>query len=357
MKLSIMKTEHPKQKESDPKKLGFGKLFTDHMLLMKYNGKAGWHDTAIVPFEDFRLSPAAAVFHYAQAGFEGLKAYRRADGSIALFRPWDNMRRMNATAKRICAPEIPEEEVLEALYELIRTDAQWVPSAPGTSLYIRPTIIATDPFLGVHPSHEYYFFIILSPVGAYYSSGLAPCSIYVEKDYVRSVKGGTGYVKAAANYAASLIATDNAEANNCQQVLWLDAIEKKYVEEVGAMNIFFKIDGEIITPELVGSILPGITRDSIMQIARKKGYKVTERRITIDEVIQAAHSGKLEEVFGTGTAAVLSPVGELVYAGEKIIINHGEMGSASKLFYDTLTGIQYGTVIDEFGWTVTVLDA
>ena len=357
MKLNIEKTEHPKQKYTDESKLSFGKLFTDHMLLMEYDAQNGWHNLRIKPFEDFKLSPACAVLHYGQAAFEGMKAYKRDDGSVGLFRPWDNIRRMNSTCERLCIPKLDEEVVLEALYELIRLEADWIPKSKGTSLYIRPTIIATDPVLGVHPSAHYYFYVILSPVGAYYANGLEPVKIYVEREYVRAVKGGTGYVKTAGNYAASLIAAKKAEEKGCEQVLWLDAQEKKYAEEVGSMNIFFKINGELITPMLNGSILPGITRDSVIQLGKKLGYKVTERRISMDEICDAYHNGTLEEVFGTGTAAVISPVGELVYGDETMIINEGKMGEAALKMYDTLTGIQYGTIKDEFGWTLKLLNA
>ncbi len=355
MKLNIQRTSKPKPKYKDESKLGFGRLFTDHMLTMYYSIEDGWYDLKIKPFEDFKLSPACAVFHYGQEAFEGMKAYKRPDKSIALFRPWDNIKRMNSTCERICAPKLPEDAVLEALYELIRLDADWIPSSPGTSLYIRPTIIATDPFLGVHPSHTYIFYIILSPVGAYYENGLAPTKIYIETEYVRSVKGGTGYVKTGGNYAASLVASARAEEKGCDQALWLDARERKYIEEVGSMNIFFKIGEEIVTPKLTGSILPGITRDSVIKLANKFGMKVSERLISVDELKDAHKNGMLKEVFGTGTAAVISPVGELMIDDDTLIINNGKMGETTSLMYDTLTGIQNGTVKDDFGWTIKVL--
>ena len=355
MKLTIQKTSNPKPKYIEESKLGFGRLFTDHMFIMNYSQDKGWNDLTIKPFEDFKLSPACAVFHYAQEAFEGLKAYKRADNSIALFRPWDNIKRMNSTCDRICAPKIDEDVVLEALYELIRLDADWIPSSPGTSLYIRPTIIATDPFLGVHPSHEYIFYIILSPVGAYYANGLAPTKIYIETEYVRSTKGGTGFVKTGGNYAASLIASGKAEEKGCDQALWLDANERKYIEEVGSMNIFFKIGDELVTPKLTGSILPGITRDSVIALAKKFGIKVSERLISVDEIIKAHSDGMLKEVFGTGTAEVISPVGELMIGENTLVINDGKMGETTSLLYDTLTGIQNGTVKDDFGWTIKIL--
>lgn len=354
MDLQIIKTKEPKQKYTDESALGFGRLFTDHMLTMHYSKDKGWHDLKIEPYANFSLSPAAMVFHYGQEAFEGLKAYRDLKGAVTLFRPWDNMKRMNDTCKRLCIPQFDGDKVLEALYELIRLEADWIPTSPGTSLYIRPTIIATDPFLGVRPSETYLFYIILSPVGAYYSSGLKPVNIYVEKDYIRSAKGGTGSVKTGGNYAASLIASDKAHENGCEQVLWLDAATRQYIEEVGSMNIFFKVNGEIITPALEGSILPGITRDSVIKLAKELGYTVKEQKVGIKELIQAHAEGKLEEVFGSGTAAVISPVGGLMYEDKKYVINNNEMGPAAQKLYDTLTGIQYGQLPDPFKWMVHV---
>jgi branched-chain amino acid aminotransferase len=354
MDLQIVKSKALKPKYTDESALGFGKIFTDHMFTMRYDTDQGWHDLKIEPFADFSLSPAAMVFHYGQEAFEGLKAYKNEKGEVTLFRPWENVRRMNSTCRRLCMPELDEEKVLEALYELVRIDADWIPVSEGTSLYIRPTIIATDPYLGVRPSNTYIFYIILSPVGAYYSSGLKPVNIYVEKDYVRSAKGGTGSVKTGGNYAASLIASDKAKKNHCEQSLWLDAREREYVEEVGSMNILFKIDGKIVTPALEGSILPGITRDSVLKLAKKLGYTVEERKVGIHELIKAHEEGKLEEVFGSGTAAVISPVGGLVYDGKKYVINNNEMGPVARELYDTLTGIQNGLVPDPFDWMIKI---
>lgn len=354
MDLQIIKSKALKEKYKDESALGFGKIFTDHMFTMKYSKQQGWHDMKIEPFADFSLSPASMVLHYGQEAFEGLKAYRNEKGDVTLFRPWENMKRMNNTCNRLCIPEFNEEQVLEALYELVRLESEWIPLSSGTSLYIRPTIIATDPYLGVRPSDTYLFYIILSPVGAYYSSGLKPVNIYVEKDYIRSAKGGTGSVKTGGNYAASLIASDKAKKNGCEQVLWLDAAQKEYIEEVGSMNIFFKIDGEIVTPALEGSILPGITRDSVIKLAKEIGYTVKEKKISINELIKAHNEGKLEEIFGSGTAAVISPVGGLVYDSKKYVINNNEMGAASQKLYDTLTGIQNGIIPDPFKWMIKI---
>ncbi len=354
MSLQIIKSKALKPKYTETRALGFGKIFTDHMLTMKYDIENGWHDMKIEPFADFTFSPASLVLHYGQEAFEGLKAYKNEKGEVTLFRPWENFKRMNSTCRRICMPEINEEQVLEALYELVRLESDWIPVSEGTSLYIRPTIIATDPYLGVRPSDTYLFYIILSPVGAYYSSGLKPVNIYVENEYIRSVKGGTGSVKTGGNYAASLIASDKAKKNGCEQVLWLDAEKREYVEEVGAMNILFKINGKIVTPALEGSRLPGITRDSVIKLARHLGYDVEERKVGIHELIKAHEDGKLEEVFGSGTAAVISPVGGLVYEGKKYVVNNNEMGPATQELYDTLTGIQNGLRPDPFNWMIKI---
>ena len=350
MKISFTKAETPKQKP-DFNALGFGKYFTDHMFIMNYTEGKGWHDARIVPFGDISLSPAAMVFHYGQEMFEGLKAYKDAKGTIRLFRPEKNIERMNATNERLCIPQVNPEDTLQAIEELVRTDSDWIPTQPGTSLYIRPFIIATDAFLGVHASKTYLFMIILCPVGSYYAAGLNPVKICVEDEYVRAVKGGTGFAKAGGNYAASLIGQKKAESKGYAQVLWLDGIEHKYIDEVGAMNVFFVINGEVITPALEGNILPGVTRDSVITFLRAKGYKVTERKIAIDEVFDAADNGSLEEIFGTGTAAVISPVGKLDWNGRMITINDEKIGKVSGLLYDNITGIQYGKVKDEFGWS------
>ena len=354
MELNVTKASSLKPKPQDETALGFGRLFTDHMLTIKYKAGKGWHDAQIRPFENFSLSPACLVFHYSQTIFEGLKAYHTPDG-IKLFRPWENFKRMNVSARRLCIPEIDEAFALDAMTELLRIERDWVPKSDGTSLYIRPTIIATDPFLGVKAGEEYLFFIILSPVGAYYASGLAPVDIYVEDEYVRAVVGGTGFAKTGANYAASLAAGELAHEKGFSQVLWLDGCEKKYVEEVGSMNIFFKIRGELYTAPLEGSILPGITRDSVIRLAKDTfGVNVREERIAIADIFAENEKGGLEEVFGTGTAAVVSPVGGMTWEGKNIRISGGRMGDLTGKLYNKLTGIQYGREKDDFGWTITI---
>ncbi len=337
-----------------PSDLGFGNKFSDYMFIMNYEEGKDWFDPRIVPYEKIELDPSAMVLHYAQADFEGMKAYKTESGQINLFRPEMNMKRLNQSNERLCIPQFDEAFVLEAIKELVSIEKDWIPNTPGTALYLRPFIIATDPFLGVRPSNTYQLMVICSPVGAYYKEGINPVSIYVETKYVRAVQGGVGNAKAAGNYAASIKAQMEAKAKGFAQVLWLDAIERKYVEEVGTMNIFFNIDGKIVTPELSGSILPGITRDSVITFLRSKGYEVEERRITIDEVYTASKEGKLKEVFGTGTAAVISPVGKLSYNDEIIEINDNLMGETCRLIYDNITGIQSGTVEDTFNWITTV---
>ena len=321
---------------------------------MEYDESSGWRNAKVEEFHDISISPAANVFHYGQEVFEGLKAYRTSDGAICLFRPEMNAKRANNSLLRLCMPRIDEDDFIDAIKSLVNTDKEWVPKSEGTSLYIRPFIIALDPNLSVNPSKKYYFIIIASPSGAYYAHGINPVSIWVEDDYVRAVRGGVGFAKTAGNYAASLIGQNKAHEKGCEQTLWLDGIEKKYIEEVGSMNIFFKIDNKIITPMLNGSILPGITRDSIITLCKEFGYEVEERKISLDEVIEAGNNGKLEEVFGTGTAAVVSPVGELINKEQKLIINNGEIGNLSLKLYETLTGIQYGKLEDKYNWRVKV---
>lgn len=354
MDIRIELTDTPKAKPQDETKLGFGHIFTDHMFVMNYDTGMGWHDARIVPFDNVSLSPAAMCLHYGQEIFEGLKAYRTADGSVQLFRPDENYKRMNVSAERMVIPQIDEQFMVEATKKLIEIEQDWVPHTDGAALYIRPFIFATDPYVGVRPADHYLFMIILSPSGAYYSTGLNPVKIYVEQKYVRAVRGGTGFAKTAANYAISLKGQDEAHNQDYEQVLWLDGVEQKYIEEVGSMNIFFVIDGEVITPELTGSVLPGITRKSALEICRKKGYKVSERRITIQEVAKAYDEGKLDEVFGTGTAAVISPVGHLKWGDKIMTINNNEIGPISQMLYDTMTGIQWGKIPDEYGWIVKI---
>lgn len=344
-----------KKEKPDWNNLGFGKYFTDHMFIMDYNDGMGWHDARIVPYQNLSLDPACMVFHYAQEMFEGLKAYRTPDGSVQLFRPDKNIERMNKTNERLCIPALDPGDVLEAIKALVATEKDWVPAAPETSLYIRPFIIATDVQLGVHPSKSYKFMIILSPVGSYYPEGIKPVKIFVEREYVRAVKGGTGYAKVGGNYACSLIGQQKAEAMGYSQVLWLDGIEHKYIDEVGAMNVFFVIDGVVITPALEeGNILPGVTRNSCIRILKENGYKVEERKLSLKEVIDAYKNGTLSEAFGTGTAAVVSPMGLLDTGDLKMLINNNEIGPVAKKVYDTLTGIQWGKTEDQFGWTVKV---
>ena len=344
-----------KKEKPDWNNLGFGKYFTDHMFIMDYNDGMGWHDARIVPYQNLSLDPACMVFHYAQEMFEGLKAYRTPDGSVQLFRPDKNIERMNKTNERLCIPALDPGDVLEAIKALVATEKDWVPAAPETSLYIRPFIIATDVQLGVHPSKSYKFMIILSPVGSYYPEGIKPVKIFVEREYVRAVKGGTGYAKVGGNYACSLIGQQKAEAMGYSQVLWLDGIEHKYIDEVGAMNVFFVIDGVVITPALEeGNILPGVTRNSCIRILKENGYKVEERKLSLKEVIDAYKNGTLSEAFGTGTAAVVSPMGLLDTGDLKMLINNNEIGPVAKKVYDTLTGIQWGKTEDVFGWVYRI---
>lgn len=344
-------TTQPKEKPAVDQ-LGFGQFFTDHMFIVDYTEGMGWHDPRIIPYQPLSIDPSAMVFHYGQAVFEGLKAYATVDNGVLLFRPDRNFNRLNHSNERIVIPAIDEELALEALKQLVTLDREWVPTAPGTSLYIRPFIIATEPHLGVHPSNSYQFIIIMSPSGSYYKEGINPVKIMVEQHFVRAVVGGTGEAKTAGNYASALKGQEIAHKEGYSQTLWLDGKEHRYIEEVGSMNIFFNINGTVITPALNGSILPGITRDSMLHVLKAKNIPVEERRISIDEVVEAYHNGTLEEAFGTGTAAVISPVGELKWRDEKILINNGEIGEISQMLYDTLTGIQNGTLEDSFGWTI-----
>ena len=354
MDIKITKTTNPKKKPEKGQPLGFGHIFTDHMFVMNYTEGKGWHDPRIVPYGEISIEPSAMVFHYGQSMFEGMKAYRGSDDSIYLFRPDMNAKRANQSNQRLCIPEIPEDMFVEAFKAVVDVDRDWVPSDPGTSLYIRPFVIATDAFLGVAPSKTYLFMVILSPSGAYYESGLEPVGIWIEDEYVRAVKGGMGFAKTGGNYAASLIAQVKAHDSGYSQVLWLDGVERKYIEEVGAMNICFKISGKVVTPMLNGSILPGITRNSILQVCRDWGYEVEERRISVDELVAAAKDGTLEEVFGTGTAAVVSPVNKLRYEDDVMNIGDGSIGELTQKLYDELTGIQWGEREDTRGWRVTV---
>ena len=349
--VTLAKEKKPKP---DPSTLVFGKVFTDHMFMMDYSVDKGWHDAQILPYQPITLDPASVIFHYGQAVFEGLKAYLTKEGKVLLFRPEKNMERLNKSNDRLCIPEIYEEFALNALKQLINIDKEWIPNGEGTSLYIRPFIISTQPFLGVAASISYKFMIILSPVGSYYKEGVKPVKIFVENEYVRAVAGGTGSAKTAGNYAASLKAQQIATEKGYSQVLWLDGVEKKYIEEVGAMNVFFKINGEVVTPQLNGSILEGVTRSSIMELLQYWNIPVTERKVTIAEIFEAHKKGELEEAFGTGTAAVISPIGEFFWNEEKIVLNNGETGELATKLYDTITNIQNGRQEDPFGWTVEV---
>lgn len=352
--IKIQKTTTPKAKP-DENRLGFGNYYTDHMFVMDYTEGQGWHSPRIEPYRALSLDPAAMVFHYAQESFEGLKAYRTKEGKVQLFRPEKNGERLQSTHERLCIPTIPVEDFVQAVKTLVEVDRDWVPSAEGASLYLRPFTIATEAHLGVKPSDSYQFLVIASPSGAYYEEGLNPVKIYVEDEYVRATPGGTGFIKCGGNYAASLAGQMKAHEMGYSQVLWLDGIERKYVEEVGSMNCFFKIDGVIRTAPCVGTVLPGITRMSCIELLRDWGYTVDcETRLSIEEVMQAARTGHLEEVFGTGTAAVVSPVGQLYYEGETAVIGGGKIGEVTQRLYDTLTGIQWGTLADEKGWVVPV---
>lgn len=354
LNIRIEMTKDPKVLPGADNPLKFGTIFTDHMFLMNYETGKGWFDPRIIPYQPLNLEPSAMVFHYGQEMFEGLKAYKTEEGRTLLFRPDKNVERANRTSRRICIPEIPEEDFLQAIKAVVKVDEAWIPRRPGTSLYIRPFIIATDPFLGVRPSDKYLFIIILSPVGAYYPEGLNPVKIFVEAEYVRAVKGGIGDAKAGANYVASMKSQVKAHDAGYSQVLWLDGIHRKYIEEVGAMNIFFKINGTVITPQLNGSILPGVTRDSVLALCREWGLPTEERKIAIDEVYDAYQNDTLEEVWGTGTAAVISPVGELCWGDHIMQVQDGGIGPVSRKLYDTITGIQLGKLKDVHNWTIEV---
>lgn len=343
-----------KKPKPDSNKLVFGRNFTDHMFVMDYTEGIGWHNPSIVPYQGITLNPSCMIFHYGQSVFEGLKAFRTQNGDVQLFRPEKNIQRLNHSNDRLVIPPIDEELGLEAIRKLVEIDKDWVPEAEGTSLYIRPFIISTEPFLGVAPSHHYKFIIIMSPVGTYYKEGINPVKIAVEDKYVRTVKGGTGEAKTGGNYAASLKAQEMVEKEGFSQVLWLDGVERKYIEEVGSMNVFFKINGEVVTPELNGSILAGITRDSVIQLLKHWNVPVSERRISMQEIYEAYENGTLEEAFGSGTAAVISPIGELYWEGKHLVLNEGKTGEISKKVYDTITGIQYGKIKDPLNWTIKV---
>jgi branched-chain amino acid aminotransferase len=350
IKIIPLSPDKKKAKYTDESQLGFGKIFTDRMLMVEWKAGQGWVDARIEPYAPFTLDPACLVFHYAQEIFEGLKAYKWKDGSIALFRPEMNARRFNQSAERMCIPEIPEELFIKGIEELVKLESDWIPTAEGTSLYIRPTVIAVEPVLGVKPSDHFYFYVILSPVGAYYAAGFNPVKIMVEDKYVRAVLGGTGEAKTGGNYASSLKAGLEAKKKGYDQVLWLDGVERRYIEEVGAMNMFFSYGDRIVTAPLEGSILHGVTRDSVLTLVSSFGLKVEERKIDINELMKDIRSGALKEAFGSGTAAVVTPVGELCYKGEALPIGAGGVGTLTQKLYDTLTGIQTGKIADTHNW-------
>ena len=349
MEIRITKTTTPSEMPPE-EKLGFGKVFTDHMFIMEYEEGKGWHDARIEPFGRISLHPASTVLHYGAEIFEGLKAYRRQDGGVQLFRPMENIRRMNNSAERMSLPQIDEEDMLQILETFVRTEERFVPKSFGTSLYLRPFTFGNDEALGVHAVKRATFMLIASPSGSYYAEGINPVKIMIESEDVRTVRGGTGYAKCGGNYAASTRAGERAAKKGYTQVLWLDGVERKYVEEVGAMNVMFKIGDEIVTPMLTGSILPGITRKSCIEVLKSLGYTVSERLLSVDELVDAMKSGKLEEAWGCGTAAVVSPIGKLAYGDDEYEIGGGKIGSVTQKLYDILTGIQWGVVEDRYGW-------
>jgi branched-chain amino acid aminotransferase len=351
--IAIHKSTNKKPRPEESK-LAFGRVFTDHMFVADFDRERGWHDPRITPYAPFELDPAATVLHYGQALFEGLKARRGDDARIRLFRPDRHARRMQDGAARLCMPPVDVDMFLAGVQALVRIDHEWVPSAKDASLYLRPTLIATEPFLGVRPADRYVFFIIASPVGAYYAEGFGPVKIWVENECVRAARGGLGAIKAGANYAASLYASEQAKKRGYTQVLWLDAKEHRFFEEVGTMNLFVAFEDEVVTPPLEGSILDGVTRSSVLALLREWGHRVSERPIAIDEVFAAGAKGSLREVFGCGTGAVISPVGELGAERGTLTVNEGRPGPLAKKLYEKLTDIQYARVPDTRSWLVDV---
>ncbi len=352
MNINFIETKIEKPKP-DFKNLGFGKYFAEYMFEMDYSGNS-WKNPQIKPYDKICIEPSTMVLHYGQSVFEGLKAYLSDNDEVLLFRPDKNIKRLNKSSKRLCIPEIDEQFALKAIIEFVKANKDWVPREMGSSLYIRPFIFAMDASVGVSAAKSYKFMIIGSPVSAYYPEGFNPVKIFVEQKYVRAVRGGIGEAKTAGNYAASIKAQTEAKLRGFSQVLWLDGVEQKYIEEVGTMNVFFRIDDQIVTPELNGSILEGITRDSIIHLLKRDGFKVTERKISINEVFEAHSKGQLKEVFGTGTAAIISPVGEMSFNENDFMINGGKVGNIALNLFETLTGIQQGKIKDEFGWTVKI---
>ncbi|MBT1072816.1 branched-chain amino acid aminotransferase [Pelotalea chapellei] len=350
IKIVPLPAEKMKKKITDESQLGFGKILTDRMLMVEWKAGQGWCDARIQPYAPFVLDPASLVFHYAQEIFEGLKAYKWADGRVAMFRPEMNARRFNQSGDRLCMPPIPEELFLKGIEQLVALEREWIPTSPETSLYIRPTMIAVDPVLGIKPADHYYFYVILSPVGPYYAAGFNPVNIMVEDHYVRAVPGGTGEAKTGGNYASSLKAGLEAKKKGYDQVLWLDGRQQRYIEEVGAMNMFFAYGKKIVTAPLNGSILSGVTRDSVLKLAPTLGYEVEERPLEINDLMADIRSGKITEAFGSGTAAVITPVGKLCYKEECLQLSAGKVGEVTQHLYDSLTGIQTGRIADTFGW-------
>ena len=349
MELTIVKTENPKTMPPESE-LGFGKHFTDHMLVVEWSAEQGWYDAKILPFGRISLHPASTVLHYGAEIFEGLKAYRREDGGVQLFRPMENVKRMNRSAERMSLPTMDEGEMLSLIEQFVRLEERFVPHSFGTSLYLRPFLFGNDECLGVHAVHRATFMLIASPSGSYYKEGINPVGIMIENEDVRTVRGGTGYAKCGGNYAASTRAGERAAKKGYSQVLWLDGVERKYIEEVGAMNVMFKIGGKVVTPKLTGSILPGITRMSCIEVLKSEGYEVEERLFSLDELVSALENGALEEAWGTGTAAVVSPIGKLAIGDKEYVVGGGKIGETTKKLYDTLTGIQWGKREDTFGW-------
>lgn len=355
MDIQIAALDESKLKPVPQTDFGFGNVFSNRMFSQEYTAVTGWQNPRIGPYEPFTLDPATAVFHYAQEIFEGLKAYRRPDGRVNLFRPWENMKRFNNSARRMAMPVVDEEDHLTAVAKLVELESEWVPSVPGAALYIRPTMIATEPALGVHASSRYLHFVIVGPVGAYFKEGFNPVPVYISDTYRRAVRGGTGAAKTGGNYAASIFVGEEAKTKGYSQVLWLDAIEGRYIEEVGAMNIAFVYEGQrIVTPPLTGSILPGVTRNSVITLGRDLGYEVSEEQIDVNEMLADIQSGRITEVFGCGTAAVIAPVGKFGYQDQEYIINKNEVGPVSQRLYKELTDLQYGRIPDRFGWTLTI---
>ena len=353
MNITITKTTHPGTLPPSDQ-LGFGTVFTDHMFLMDYSADKGWHDARVVPYGPITMSPAASVLHYGTEVFEGMKAYRRPDGGVQLFRPWENVARLNRSCERLGLPQLDPDDALQAIKTVVKVDENWVPSDPGTSLYIRPFLYGTDPTLALHGVHEATFAIILSPSGNYYKNGLQPVPIMVETEDVRAVRGGTGEAKCGGNYGAANRAGDRAIEKGFSQVLWLDGVERKDGEEGGGMNVMFKINGTVVTPALTGSILRGVTRKSAIELLKSWGVPVEERLLSVDELFDAAASGALEEAWCIGTAAVISPIGELSWGDRDYKVNDNKIGALSQKLYDELTGIQWGTKPDPFGWVCPI---